>query len=361
MAVEWLGLGPVQDETSGLEQRRLAPKPAFNFEWKTIRAFPKSYEAYFDDHFFFRNALIRLYGKYQALFPLRESPSPSVVIGKDGWLFYADENVIDDYRQENLFGPQELETIKRHLEQRKRWLEEQGIRFVVTVAPNTHSIYPEHLPDPVRGIIVPGRTRLDQVIQYLKEHSDIEIVDNREALLQAKTVRRTYMKTDTHWNAFGAWVGYRELMNRLSADFPALQPRRLDEFAISSVQVNGGDLARMMGMGESLYEEDIVLTPKFETYARNAAERKDPGGEPGKETVIKETGNGELPRAVMFRDSFANALIPYLSEHFSRIVYIWDHRFHPEIVREEKPDVVIHEIVERYLWVLLWENPPEVQ
>ena len=51
----------------------------------------------------------------------------------------------------------------------------------------------------------------------------------------------------------------------------------------------------------------------------------------------------------MFRDSFANALIPFLSESFDRIVYVWQPDVHPQVVQIEKPDVVIHEIAERFL------------
>jgi len=52
---------------------------------------------------------------------------------------------------------------------------------------------------------------------------------------------------------------------------------------------------------------------------------------------------------VMFRDSFANALIPYLAEDFSRVAFVWDRDLDPELVLRERPDVVIQEIVGRFL------------
>lgn len=51
----------------------------------------------------------------------------------------------------------------------------------------------------------------------------------------------------------------------------------------------------------------------------------------------------------MFRGSFAIELIPYLSESFSRSVYVWDDRVDFSIVDDEKPDLVILEMAERYL------------
>jgi len=51
-----------------------------------------------------------------------------------------------------------------------------------------------------------------------------------------------------------------------------------------------------------------------------------------------------LPRAVMFRDSFANALVPYLSEDFSRILFVWNRDVDPDAVARHAPDIVIHQI-----------------
>ena len=51
----------------------------------------------------------------------------------------------------------------------------------------------------------------------------------------------------------------------------------------------------------------------------------------------------------MFRDSFATPLIPFLSEHCSRCVYLWQKDIAPEVVRAEQPDLVIHEMVGRRL------------
>ena len=46
----------------------------------------------------------------------------------------------------------------------------------------------------------------------------------------------------------------------------------------------------------------------------------------------------------MFRDSFGSALIPFLAEHFSEVVFQWNRDVDPRVVRREKPDIVIHEI-----------------
>jgi hypothetical protein len=57
----------------------------------------------------------------------------------------------------------------------------------------------------------------------------------------------------------------------------------------------------------------------------------------------------DLPRLVMFHDSFGLRLIRFLSEHFSRSVYVEARDVKRLTVEWEQPDVVILEVCERYL------------
>ena len=65
---------------------------------------------------------------------------------------------------------------------------------------------------------------------------------------------------------------------------------------------------------------------------------------------MTEIDDPSLPRAVIFRDSFVSRLVPFLSEHFSRAVYLWQNDFDAAAVEHEHPDVVIQEIVGRHLY-----------
>ena len=71
---------------------------------------------------------------------------------------------------------------------------------------------------------------------------------------------------------------------------------------------------------------------------------------PKKAGCVTEIPGSALPRAVIFRDSFASRLVPFLSEHFSRAVYLWQNDFDADIVEKEHADVVIQEIVGRHLY-----------
>ena len=66
--------------------------------------------------------------------------------------------------------------------------------------------------------------------------------------------------------------------------------------------------------------------------------------------IVTEIDDPSLPKAVIFRDSFTSRLVPFLSEHFSRAVYLWQNDFDADIVSREHPDVVIQQIVGRHLY-----------
>ena len=66
--------------------------------------------------------------------------------------------------------------------------------------------------------------------------------------------------------------------------------------------------------------------------------------------------DGRLTRLVLFRDSFAGHLIPFLAEDFQRTVCVWDHNFDRAVVEREQPALVITELVERSLE---WELPDD--
>ena len=69
--------------------------------------------------------------------------------------------------------------------------------------------------------------------------------------------------------------------------------------------------------------------------------------------LVTEIAGSSLPRAMIFRDSFVSRIVPLLSEHFSRAVYLWQNDFDADDVLQEYPDVVIQEIVGRHLYTFI--------
>jgi alginate O-acetyltransferase complex protein AlgJ len=351
---------PMADGVFGLDPSptwvEIAPASGFP---KLQRTFPRRRDLsralvevrdYTRHGFGFRVALMRLHNLVQYRW-LGRTGSPGVVLGRDGWLFFADQGNLDDYRSTRRFSREELEQWGRVLVARREWCRARGIRYLFVLAPSTHAIYPEFLPENL--VSLREESRLDQLASYLAGQTDLEFLDPRPALRAAKAEGRLYHRTDTHWNERGAFVAYRAIVGRLRDWFPRMRPLEPTEVEESTVESPGGDLAGMLALRDVYREEEVRVVPRRPRRAH------DPDGSPLRyETivvkihplVISEVDDPRLPRAVMFRDSYASSLIPLLSEHFRRVVYAWKidaAGFDLSLIERERPDVVIDEIVDR--------------
>lgn len=299
-----------------------------------------------------------------------QSTTDWVLIGKSGWLYYIEQRALEYYIGDDPFAPEELAIWKRILEERRDWLSLQGIDYYLVIAPNKETIYPEYMPD---HIIKSGNpSRLDQLIAYLQQHSTFHIIDVRQALIDTKPTQRVYHLTDSHWNEPGSLIAYQGILNALAPRYPTLQPRQFSDFTLRTVITPGLELAAFLGQVDQYQEEYLQLIPNT---ARQAILEGSPSiglslnpddgfadyihlAQPLFASVCP---SGEIPRGVMFRDSFAQPVMSFLAEHFQRMVYkVGSMRFDAELIKTEQPDVVIQEMVERMLMFPAIENPEEV-
>lgn len=357
LAAMVLRFGPA---AAGGEKRKLAARP--DFSWRRPLDYLKGYEAYFNDHFAFRSQMIQAHSRL--LFRLfHASATEKVIIGRQGWLYLGRgnyfNNEIDYYRAARPFTLQQLQGFKAVLEERREWLARRGIRYLLVLVPNKSTIYPEYMPTAFNR--VHERSRLDQLLDYLSRRSRVEVLDLRPALLREKRRARVYHKTDSHWNERGGYRAYCEILARLRRLLPEAGPLPPLEVAFASYDGPGGDLAVMLSLQRDIFRETcLTARPRHSLRARPG--RPTPGFQPRAPWVsltASECPTGRIPAAVMVRDSFAHQLQPFLSEHFRRIVYIWDWELHffPGVIERERPSLVIDQMAERSLLSILPENP----
>ena len=213
------------------------------------------------------------------------------------------------------------------------------------LARDKHAIYPEQLPSSIHR--VGAETRTDALVNYLRERSTVPVLDLRGPLRAAKGKARLYHRTDTHWNDRGALAASQAIWDRLTPRFGAPVSGR-GAFTEQAVTVPGFDLAGMLGVAGAVTESDLRLVPTVPWRAR-IVEPAHPDTRLMDARLVTEHPDRTLPRAVVFRDSFGSALVPFLSEHFSRAVYLWQYNVDPEVVLAERPQVVIQEWVGRRL------------
>ena len=337
---QWLN---INSSVSLTENRKLAAKPEFAWSWPVLKKFPARYKVYYNDNFTFRSLLV------QANFLLRYgilgvSTSDQVVAGREGWLFHTGFKEMEDCRGINRLNDDQLRTWALTFILKRDWLAQQGIRYLLVIPPNKCTVYPEHLPDGyarVRG------SWLDDFMAYLRTNTNLEVIDLREILIKHKQQHQVYFRMDTHWNDYGAFLGYKELIRPVAAWFPTITPFEFSDFSIT-VQKRSGDLMGMMGGHGYLFDEQYEFIP-LKQFSSKPVNRRELPMDP----ITMEKNVLQLPRAVIFHDSFFLAIIPFISEHFSISRYIWK-RWHSQqqienIISEYKPHIIIEESVERLL------------
>jgi len=318
-------------------------------------AFPGRFEAYFNDHFGGRSHLLAVdHWAKSVVFGV--SPVSTVLVGKQGWLYFLGEDgkAFDRwYRGIGASTDAQVAALRDELLRRQQYLRRLGIGYVVVIVPEKYSVYPEFLPDWAKPVA--PATALDRVATDVARHPELHFVDLRKALRAARQSERVYYKTDSHWNFVGATVGYLVLMEELERVLPGLVtvPPKRPQYD-RAIDFYSGDLSRMVGAPARFSEDDIAPLWKVlaDTWPRCA--HRDPAGEtPGFEFYVYVCPGPPRYRALVYRDSMAIPLIPLLSENFARTTYVSTHRIDPALVARLKPDVVIEELVERTLNVPL--------
>lgn len=261
------------------------------------------------------------------------------------WLNYTGELSIDDAQNAIPFNDEQLEIIHKKLVNIQKALNETGIKFYLVIPPNKNTIYPDDMTR-IAPKFQPV-SRLDQLIEYELNHEEIDVIDIRTELFNEKTTNQVFYSTDTHWNDYGSWVGYSKIMDEISKDFPSIVVNSLEEFDIG-YKTYSGDLSVKSG---NLIIEETTQTLSLkdpQTVKHDNTKLNN-----GLNVIRSQIDAPELPRALIFRDSFYTQLHGKMSQHFSTSICVWSFIFDYSIVNEVKPDLVIYEITERYINQLL--------
>ena len=334
-------------KSANLENRKLAEWPAFSL--KDISRLPHKYELYYDDNLPFRDQLIQARAVLNRALYDRDIKG-EVVYGKDGWLFYAarsDGDPMADYRGENLFTREELRQIAVDLRRTRDTLKRQGIDFALFIAPNKERVYSEYMPD--RYGAPAEEYAAKQLVDFLRQHTDLTVVYPYEELMQAKADFPDiplYFSKDTHWNGVGAYVGTRALLSALGIQTPALNREN-----IQLLQGAGpNDLILLAHMNGVLPPDDDYtvldgLRPAYTILSRT-------------ENLTTQAQAAAGQPVLFFRhDSFGEHMHDYLLPWFSSSFSVFTQYQDDSQVDAAKPDLYVMEVVERYVRTRLTKGP----
>jgi hypothetical protein len=183
-------------------------------------------ESWVNQHFGFRNTLVRLYNQWR-FWLYGKSSARGVIIGKQNYLY--EENYIKAYYGRDFVGDSLISARVNSLKKIQDTLQSMGKTMVVCVAPGKGQFYPDYIPDDLRS--EPSPTNYHTLIKEAQKQS-IELIDFNAWFLQMKDTSRytLYPKTGIHWSHYASELALDSLMRyieqRQQADIPDFVVKR---------------------------------------------------------------------------------------------------------------------------------------
>lgn len=322
------------------EKRLPVEKPQLEIS----KEYPRKFDEYFNDNYGFRKTLISWNSKV-ADKVFNESPDARAVVGKEDWFYFDNCNSLLDAIGKAEISDELVEKGAWHFYQNWQMLKSKNIDYLVVIAADKSTVYPEFLPDYMQA---KGPHRMDKFIAALKKiDENFPILDLRPVMLEAKKKEIIYQKTDTHWNKRGAHSGYVEILNRIN-----MKPYLRNQFEDRQDHQLRGDISDIMGVDTTNIDYD--LKPKFELSYKLHSEVPE-AMKAFHNPQFTTNKNKNLPVLFAYKDSYFSDLIPFTSNHFSKAYYVNEFPcdINYEIVKNFYPNVLIHEFWEGRIEIIL--------
>lgn len=363
---------------SEFENTSLAQKPAFSWSSFVDGSFGSKYVKYINEQFLGRDNWISM--KAVADMGLGRIESHGVTYGDDHYLMEKLEIVEDQNYPANAGTNIVKQTsLNRSNGMVSSFLQMYDQPITFSLVPNSYAILEDEVPTGFPGADQQAYTQ--QIYRALSEADDqLEIVDFSDTLSQHKD-EYIYYRTDHHWTTLGAYYAYvayceqkgltpvslEELEENKVEDFygtfysKAKRPSQpadtitwydvdVDEFAFVANLQQDKQLAQL---GEVVQEDGLELLRvdgmmdrrKFEVRDKYAAFMWGNSGY----VKIKSSHNlnhqeGKTSRLLLFKDSYANSMIPYLTYNYDEIIVV-DLRYMAkstkELMQEEFDDIFV--------------------
>ena len=325
---------------AGIGNETQATMPALLDDGKPNREYLPQLGTYFEKNFAFRAQAITADNSLMStLFGV--SDTSGVLSGKNGWLYYA--ATLDDYLGRNTLSEAQMQALVQNLEIIQGYAAQNGSEFLLTVAPNKNTLYPENMP----YYYMPDKTaeRNRDLLAEALGDSDINYCNLFE-LFSGQT-ETLYLKTDSHWDNSGALLAYNAMLEKLGKvheDFSSAP--------ITRKKVFRGDLAKMLYPASEACEYNAYYgEEQLFSYVTDTKSTEEP--------LIK-TKSDATGSLYMYRDSFGNALVPFIATAFRNATFT---KSFPMMLENDvtpgSQDTVIFEIAERNInWFL--KMPPVV-
>ncbi len=333
-----LGILLPDQDTSDEENRSLQTLPSFNLTEYFDGRFETKVENYVNDQFPGRSEFISLKAAMDKTLGVLESNG----------VYRASNN----YLMEELTTPDEENLTETEDAIADFASRHRKLKMYFLLAPNAGNILSEYLPATVQMADQNGQ--MDAFFDRMQQ-AGIKTIDVREAFSKNKADIDLYYRTDHHWTSDGAYLAYQTAIGTLTGDTATEYAPKVVKtdfrgtLASKSGFVNGVDdtIKIYLPVKESRYKNSVIYytdTQKKTTnyYQLKKLDTKDAyavfGGSNHPMYTI-ETPVANKRRLLLVKDSYANSMIPFLTQHYREIVVV-DPRYYfdslEDLIQSEK-------------------------
>lgn len=327
------------------EQRHPTPAPSLPTDVDEFVRFPRDAERWYSERFGLRAELMHAF-HWSKLMMFDESPTDSLRVGRDGWIFSDVLRALDCLRGAYPMTQDELDRWRISTLRKRDWLADRGIDYALVIVPGKGSVYPEQLP---RGYDIVGPSRRDQLLAELAKVPQVNVIDLlpvfREARAGDAPDDHLYFPLGLHWTPRGALIGYRAVMEALPERHRTVPPLDFDDFRKTDGG-RGDDFSHSFLVEDLFTQVEYNLQPVGNTHGRRA--KRD--ASKGDCWFPSWTDGRRQPTTALFqRDSFGTMVLPSFATQFERITDCANLQFSPAVVDAVQPDIVIELWVEHTL------------
>ena len=202
-----------------------------------------------------------------------------------------------------------------------QYFKRNGIIFAMNVFPFKPDIYPEYLPD---GIMkVRDKSFLD-IYADLSHTDEYDLNIDVDEFIKAKQNTVIYSKAhDTsHWNNYGAYIGYIQIMQGIKKHIPDIKMLEKEDFIITPFE-------REITIAGELHTTETDYDFQLKTQ-RTAVSDKSffdrigfTSNDPWRSYNYYKNSDERLPKAVIVGDSYTwMFMLDNLAESFSELVFL---------------------------------------
>lgn len=273
--------------------------------------------------------------------------------GQDNWLFLGNSynKTVEKLKLSITPTTDEIENLHDNMSAIAVAARTSETQLALLIGPNKSSIYPEFLPPEVN---VSPQRHISFFTNRLDNIPNLTLYDPTRDLLDVKrTDGLIYYRTDTHWNSKGAFITYKNLMQKLGIRVPRVN--------FASTDTSSGDLIEISNQPDfplingDTWNFRIDRSYQLERKKQERSKQVNSATSEafGEQEVVHNSNPVSDKRVWIIGDSFTTALKPYFEATF-RETWYWDHWKNglqelPADLMEakEKPDLIVIIRVER--------------